>query len=163
MSSKANDGNLLNRRKQGRPIIRRELFSGDGSLVGEIALMRPTLASSGEWRCKFYTHVADAKLFAGVALGGDALDAFLAAVEHIRRHLDGLTTAVQWAGGSPGVHGMPMTVPSFFGRDFEQRLQALVSSTVDSFARDLEERHTAKGTAAGDRRRPAKRKPKRQT
>lgn len=72
-----------------------------------------------------------------LAHGVDALQALLMAIEAVRVQLDSSNVVCHWEGGEEGDHGIPRTIPSYFGIGFSSRISRLIDEEVETFAANL--------------------------
>lgn len=114
-------------------IERRYSVVGDPGRIVIVSIGAPRLDPdpTGDWMCLFSVDATQA-----VAHGVDALQALLNAIEGARVALDasGLSPSLVWAGGEPGLTGLPRTVPFFFGRAFAEKLERYIDQELEAFA-----------------------------
>jgi hypothetical protein len=112
------------------PIAERALSADDGQTVTvEIYAPEPDPASSfGDWRCPF--RLRGALDIDDAGHGVDSLQALLNATQGARKYLDGSGLVLTWAGGEPGVLGIPRVVPEMFGRAFAQDIEGEIDRRV---------------------------------
>ena len=145
--------------KLGQVIARRMLTEYTGDSIGEVAISigAPRPHPRGDWECPFAIEsYGQSKV--EHAMGVDAFQALLLAVEGIWTRLDQTGSRFEWLGPDPvwGVGaGIPRQVPMGYGKRFEKRLNQVIEAErarfwdsrlraskarIDEFEAELEQR-----------------------
>ncbi len=128
-----------NQRPRGAPIAIRDLHVVASQDVVTVQVCRPQQVSNGEWRCAFVISTAESE-DVQYAHGTDSLQALILAIEGCRVRLESYDGILRWEGGDEGDTGIPQFVPSYFGRDFADRIRALIDEEVEKFSVAAEQR-----------------------
>lgn len=119
-------------------VIRRLTADDDPSRVVIVMINTPYPDRDGDWMCQY---VVDARPF--VAYGLDALQALLNAIDGARVKIEALGLKLSWVGGEPGDHGIPQTVPSYFGRAFAETIERFIEQQIRAFVAAAESKRDA--------------------
>ena len=115
-------------------IATRMLSSEESAAVqAEVNLGSPEQVAAAEWRCA-YRVVGPSGNEVCYAYGLDAFQSLVMALTGIRAAVAGLGLKLSWEGGSPGDHGLPGFVPQYYGPEFSQRIEELITLEVNRLA-----------------------------
>lgn len=110
-------------------IAERTLIEGAGVRRVIVRLERPRQISKQEWICSVEIVRGKAKWALDVH-GADSVQSLALAMKAARIRLDSLKSTFTWEFAEAGDTGFPIYLPDGFGRDFEQRLEAMIEAEV---------------------------------
>lgn len=119
-------------------IATRPLTSDDPAQPqAEVRLGVPEFVATYEWRCAYQVDLGPGKDAVRHAYGVDAFQALTLALVGIRVHLETSGFTFTYEGGEPGDHGLPSFIPQFYGLEFAQRMEQLVTEETEKYATQL--------------------------
>lgn len=98
----------------------------------------PISDSDGVWQCSYWIAEDGAKAEVNRACGSDALQALSLAMEGVRIALRDRGGKLSWLGQQPGMTGFHR-VPSLFGWDLVEKIEAMIDAEVDKYAQQCVE------------------------
>jgi hypothetical protein len=120
-------------------VVRRLSVADDPDRAVTVMIGKPHPSPDGNWTCPFRVDGIGITGARGTAFGIDGLQALLNAVEGARTTLAASDLSLSWEGGEPGDHGIPRTVPMYYGRAFAEGIERHIDQQVRAFAAAVEQ------------------------
>lgn len=118
-------------------VVRRLSVADDPDKAVTVMIGKPHPSPDGNWTCPYRVEgITGAR---GAAFGIDGLQALFNAVEGARTTLAASDLSLSWEGGEPGDHGIPRTVPMYYGRAFAEGIERHIDQQVRAFAAAVEQ------------------------
>ncbi len=126
------------KREIGTIIGEREIFVvGKPQKVITLTLGKPRIVKDDEWVC-FYRIKGLGKATLKYVYSFDMLQALLLAIEGMRVDLESQDGQFLWAGGEAGDIGIPRFVPTYYGKEFSDRLNQVIDKELIRFSKKAE-------------------------